>query len=101
MDYIEMNDVERSKLEEKTKKEIKILFHWFKESTYLKSVGLADKKLRDQLEEIDVTDIVSYILNAKLEYTKVSCNFENEFLEGDSRSGKFFIWGGTRIHQNL
>lgn len=101
MDYIEMNDVERSKLEEKTKKEIKILFHWFKESTYLKSVGLADKKLRDQLEEIDVTDIVSYILNAKLEYTKVSCNFENEFLEGDSRSRKFFIWGDTRIHQNL
>ena len=43
MDYIEMNDEERSKLEEKTKKEIKKLFHWFNESTYLKSAELADK----------------------------------------------------------
>ena len=101
MDYIEMNDVERSKLEEKTKKEIKRLFNWFKESTYLKLAGLADKNIKDQLEKIDVTNIVSYILNATFEDTKVSCNFENEFFEGDNRSGKFFIWGKARIHQNL
>ena len=96
-----MNDEERSKLEEKTKKEIKKLFHWFNESTYLKSAELADKNIKDQLEKIDVTNIVSYILDAKFEDTKVSCIFENEFFEGDNRSGKFFIWGKARIYQNL
>lgn len=101
MDYIEMNDVERSKLEEKTKKEIKKLFHWFNESTYLKSAELADEQLKKQLEEIDVADIVCYIVDASEDYIKVSCNFENEFLEGDNRSGKFFIWGEARIYQNL
>lgn len=101
MDYKEMNDVERDKLKAETKKEIKNLFNWFKKSTYLESAGLANKKIKNQLKEIDVANIVSYILNANSEFIKVSCDFNNEFFEGDNRSGKFFIWGEARIYQNL
>lgn len=101
MEYIEMNDFERKELKAKVKNSIQSMFDWFKEGSYFDSVGISAKKRIIQLEEIEVDELVSYVLDARLESIKVKCNFNNEFFEGDNRSGKFFVWGDATIDENL
>jgi len=96
-----MNLYEQSKLNGKVKGTIRELFNWFEESSYLCSAGLP-KQLNDvPVEEINVLDIVTYVLNATLKRVNVECDYNNEYLEDDTRSGKFFIWGETKIGYDL
>lgn len=101
MECKKMSDCERNKLKAKTKNKIRELFNWFEENSYLESVHLSDKGIKTQLEEIEIVELVNYILYAASESIKVECNFTNEFFEGDNRSGKFFIWGDATIDKNL
>lgn len=101
MDYIRMNNEERTQLCDKVKSKIRELFDWFETKPYIELIGFSDLKTREQLDNIEVVELVSYLLNASQKTIKVKCDYTNEFFEGDNRSGKYFIWGESRIYENL
>lgn len=101
MDSKKMSDSEKSQLGGMVKAEIRKSFDWFGLEPHPDLVSLTNMSKKKQLDDKEVVDLVSYVLNASEKTIKVKCEFENEFLEGDYHSGKFFMYGETSINENL
>lgn len=95
------NEYEKNLLLSEPKKTITNLFKWFDKTSYANNVDIADMSIKEQIRNLDVLDLICYMLNAKKMVKRVKCEFENEFFEGDSKSGKYFIWGSTDVSENL
>ena len=100
-EFKRMNEHERNSLKEKVKAELHHQFDLFDSNLYSNSDNLSNKNQKEKLEEVDIVELVSYVLNASKKSIKLECDFTNEFLEGDTRSGKFFVYGDTKIDENL